>query len=115
MRAIAVLLPHHMAETWAIEALIQTAISYHRMNGAAGQAMPRCNVWVPPHLLVATYIMVAAIPMPVSAYTTPLLLLVVVDTVMDLILIAQGAALHHMQVVKAEAAMVTPAIAIAGA
>ncbi len=86
------------------------------MNGAAGQAMPSCNVWVPPHLLVvATYVMVAAIPMPVSAYMTVCLLLVDTVMVVDLILITQGAAMHRMQVVKAKAAMVTPAIATAGA
>ncbi len=44
--------PHHMAETWAIEALIQTAVPHHKLNRAAGQAMPHGNVW------------------PVSAYMT---------------------------------------------
>ncbi len=83
------------------------------MNGAAGQAMPSCNVWVPPHLQIATYVMVAAIPMPVSAYMTVHLLLVDTVMVMDLILITQGAAMHRMHVGKAEAAMVTPAKATA--
>ena len=31
MCAKAVLLPHHMAETWDIEALIQTVVPHHRM------------------------------------------------------------------------------------
>lgn len=118
MRVKAVLLPHHMAENWDIEALIQTVVHHHRMNGAAGQAMmPSCNVWVPPpHLLVvATPVMVAAIPMPVSAYMTVRLLLLDPGMVVDLILIAQRAAMHCMQVVKAKAAMVTAAIATAGA
>ena len=114
MCAKAVLLPHHMAETWDIEALIQTVVPHHRIKGAAGQAMPSCNVWVPPHLLVvATYIMVATIPTPVLAYITVRLLLVDTVMVVDLILITQGAAMKHMQVVKAKAAMVTPAIATA--
>jgi hypothetical protein len=112
LHAIAILRPHHMAETWAVEALIQTAVPRRKMSGAAGQVMPHGNVWVPPHLLIATYIRVEAIPMPVSAYITLHLLLV--NTVMALILIIQRAALHHMQVVKAKAAVVT-AVAIAGA
>jgi hypothetical protein len=112
LRAIAMLIPHHIAETWAVEALIQTAVPLCNMHGAAGQAVPRRYVWVPPRLLIATYIMVAAISMSVSAYMTVHLLLM--DTVMALIPIVQGAALHHMQVAKAEAAVVT-AVAIAAA
>ena len=81
--------------------------------------MPSCNVWVPPSrlLVVATPVMVAAIPMPVSAYMTIRLLLLDPGMVVDLILIAQGqgAAMHCMQVVKAKAAMVTAAISTAGA
>ncbi len=68
LHAIAILFPHQMAETWAIEALIQTAIPRRNMNEAAGQAVPRRNVWVPPRLLIATYIMVAAIPVSVSIH-----------------------------------------------
>ena len=110
---IAILHPHHMAETWYVEALIQTAIPHCKINGAASQAMPQHgNIWVPPHLLMATCIMVEAIPMSVSAYMTVHLLLV--DTVMAIILIVQGAALHHMQAGKAKVATVT-AVAIARA
>ena len=119
MCAKAVLLPHDMAETccWDMEALTQTVVPHNRGNGAAGQAMPSsCNVWVPPYLLVvATYVMGAAIPTTVSAYMNVRLLLDPL-MVMGLILIKQqGAALHCMQVVRAEAAMVTAAIATAGA
>ena len=104
-----ILRPHHMAETWAVEALIQTAVPRRKINQAVSQAMPQHgNVWVPPHLLIATNIM-----MKVSAaYMTVHLLLV--NTVMALILIVQGAALHHMQAGKAKAAVVV-AVAIAGA
>jgi hypothetical protein len=113
MCAKAVLLPHDMAETccWDMEALTQTVIPHNRGNGAAGQAMPSsCEVGVPPYLLVvATHVMGAAIPATASRLLLDPLM------VMGLILIKQGAALHCMQVVRAEAAMVTAAIATAGA